>query len=105
MAETRRPSRFLILWLCTSSITITCRRDQREHQPRAAAAVDNCAVVRQDIAFEDREVDWIQTELSTGQLRTCPADAEVPGRDLIDEPAQGAIERPPPHNGGNYCTT
>src|ERR1700726_1314618 len=60
----------------------------RSARASVRATVDNCARVRQDIALEDREVDWIQTELSTGKLRACPADAEVPGRDLIDEPTQ-----------------
>ena len=86
-------------------ITIACRRDQREHEPPPAAAVDNRAPARQDIALEDSEVDWISQELSTSELRACPADTEVPRRGLIDEPGQGRIERPAAHNAGDYHTT
>src|SRR5207245_10193815 len=74
-------------------------------QDMPAAAVDNRGHGRQEIALEDREGDRIQTELSASKRRACPADAEVPGRDLVDEPTEGAIERRAAHNVGNYCTT
>ena len=86
-------------------ITIQCRRNQREHESPPATAVDNRAPARQDIALEDSEVDWISQELSTSELRACPADTEVPGRGLSDKPGQGGIERPAPHNAGDYHTT